>query len=91
VSDRASGDPSLAVKPVDSMEGISIMTEETRNRIAQNVVAIKEEAELETLVSVLGSPVAQRAAKTHTLPELVASEQDHGTDYLNGAFNRRAA
>jgi hypothetical protein len=67
------------------------MTEETRNRIAANVTAIKEEAELETLVSVLGDRRVQRAVKAHSLPELIAREQDHGTDYLNGAFNRRAA
>lgn len=65
--------------------------EEIKNHLANGVAAVKEEAELETLVSVLGTPTAQRAAKAHRLPELVASEQGHGMDHMNRFFNRRAA
>lgn len=57
--------------------------EEKRAHLANGVAAVKEEAELETLVSVLGTPSAQRAARAHRLPELVAAEQGHGLDYRN--------
>lgn len=61
------------------------MTEDMKRRISAHIAADKEEAELETLVSVLGSPRAQRAADTHTLPEMVAREQGHGMDYRQNA------
>jgi hypothetical protein len=61
------------------------MTEDMKRRISNHIVADKEERELETLVSVLGSPKAQRAVDTHTLPEMVAREQGHGMDYRNAA------
>ncbi len=61
------------------------MTEETRARLANTVQAHKEEVELETLVEVLGTPTAQRAAHAHRLPELIAAEQGHGLDYRNVA------
>lgn len=67
------------------------MSPEIRKSLANHVAADKEETELETLVSVLGTPSAQNAAKSHTLPEMIAAEQGHGTDYLNQSFNRRAA
>lgn len=59
--------------------------EEIKNHLANTVKAHAEEQELETLVSVLGTPTAQRAARAHRLPELVASEQGHGLDYRNVA------
>lgn len=67
------------------------MTETQTKNIANAVTNMREEAEMEALVSVIGTRQAQRAVKTHTLPELIASEQGHGMDHLNGALNRRAA
>lgn len=59
--------------------------DEIKMHLANKVTAHAEEQELETLVSVLGTPSAQRAAKAHRLPELVAHEQGHGLDYRNVA------
>lgn len=61
------------------------MNEDIRKSLANHLAADREERELETLVEVLGDRSAQAAVATHTLPDLVASEQGHGTDYLNVA------
>lgn len=52
-----------------------------RQKMQNTVTAHHEEVELETLVSVLGSPAAQQAAETHRIPELVAKEQGRGLDF----------
>lgn len=52
-----------------------------RRKMANTVQAHNEEVELESLVRVLGTPDAQRAADSHRLPELVAREQGHGLDF----------
>lgn len=56
-----------------------------RRKMQNTVTAHREEQELETLVSVLGDPTAQRAADRHRLPELIAREQGHGMDYRSAA------
>jgi hypothetical protein len=61
------------------------MTEDMKRRISAHIAADKEENELETLVSVLGTPGAQRAADSHTLPEMIAREQGHGMDHRHAA------
>lgn len=64
------------------------------DNLANAVQAHKEESVLETLVSVLGDAPAQRAARAHVLPELIAKEQGHGMDhrhYVHANLNRRAA
>jgi hypothetical protein len=67
------------------MEGNHIMTHNeinaARATLRNTVDTHHEQVELETLVSVLGDPQAQRAADRHRLPELIASEQGHGMDY----------
>lgn len=61
------------------------MNENTRKTLAAHVAANREETELETLVEVLGERRAQNAVAAHVLPELIASEQGHGTDFRNVA------
>ena len=72
------------------------MSPEMQIKLQNTMIAVKEEAELETLVGVLGNPEVQAAAKSHTLDTLIAAKQGHGTDYLNqylmsDNLNRRAA
>ena len=83
--ERAPSDPPLEGEPLDTLEGNGTMTQDeikaARRKMENTVKAHHEEVELETLVSVLGSPAAQAAAESHRIPELVAKEQGRGLDF----------
>lgn len=61
------------------------MNERAATKLANSVAAHTEEAQLEAVVSILGERRAQAAVHSHSLPELVAKEQNRGIDYRAGA------